>query len=47
VPPVPLRDDLYGQFDSINDEFCIADVGLIYVFYCFDCVEAEAVVDTY
>jgi hypothetical protein len=37
----------YGQFDSINDEFCIADVGLIYVFFCFECSEAEAVVDTY
>ena len=25
----------YAQLDSINDEFCIADCGMIYVFVCF------------
>jgi hypothetical protein len=27
-----------AQIDSVNDEFCFADCGLIYVFYCFDCI---------
>jgi hypothetical protein len=36
----------YGQLDSINDEFCIADTGLIYVFICFDCNEVKAVIET-
>jgi hypothetical protein len=26
----------YGQLDSINDEFSLADIGLVYVFVCFD-----------
>jgi hypothetical protein len=34
----------YGQLDSINDDFCIGDAGLIHVFLCFDCLEALAVV---
>ena len=34
----------YGQLDSIGDEIVIADCGLIYVFICFDCYEAKAVV---
>ena len=29
----------YGQLDSINDEFVIADCGMIYVFVCLDCNE--------
>jgi hypothetical protein len=37
----------YGQLDSLNDEFCIADVGLVYVFVCFECSEATALVDSY
>jgi hypothetical protein len=36
----------YGQLDSLNDEFCIGDVGLVYVFLCFDCLAAAAVVDS-
>ncbi|MDX9701455.1 MAG: DUF1963 domain-containing protein [Candidatus Auribacterota bacterium] len=27
----------YAQLDSLNDEFCIADCGMIYIFICFDC----------
>ncbi len=34
----------YGQFDSINHDFNIGDCGLIYVFYCFDCIEVQAIV---
>jgi len=32
----------YGQLDSINDEFRIADVGLVSVFICFECNEVKA-----
>lgn len=27
----------YGQLDSVGDSICLADVGMIYVFVCFDC----------
>jgi hypothetical protein len=36
----------YGQLDSINDEFCIADAGLVYIFICFDCNEVKATIDS-
>ena len=36
----------YGQLDSINDEFMIADVGIVRVFVCFDCFEAHATVES-
>jgi hypothetical protein len=36
----------YGQLDSLSDAYCIGDVGLVYVFLCFDCLTAEAVVDS-
>ena len=26
----------YGQFDSVNDDFVLADCGLVYVFVCFN-----------
>ena len=32
----------YGQLDSINDDFVLADVGVVAVFVCFDCFEANA-----
>lgn len=25
-----------AQIDSMNDEFCIADCGMVYVFICFE-----------
>jgi hypothetical protein len=34
----------YGQLDSINDEICIADCGMIYVFICLDCYQAISMV---
>lgn len=37
----------YGQLDSVNDEYCIGDVGMVYVYVCFDCLTAEAVIDTF
>jgi hypothetical protein len=36
----------YGQLDSINDEFCIGDAGLIQVFVCFECVQVKARVES-
>jgi hypothetical protein len=32
----------YGQLDSINDEFVLADAGVVQVFVCFGCFEAAA-----
>ena len=32
----------YAQLDSINDEFCLADCGMIYVYVCFDCLETRS-----
>ena len=32
---------IYGQLDSSNDEYCIGDLGLVYAFFCFDCLGAE------
>lgn len=34
----------YGQLDSINDEFCIADVGVIQVYVCLDCNDVKALI---
>ena len=32
----------YGQLDSISPEYCLADVGMIYVFVCFDCFTTQS-----
>ncbi len=32
----------YGQLDSLNDDYIIADCGLIATFICFDCNEVKA-----
>ena len=40
------RMTFYGQLDSINDEFCLADCGMIYVFVCFDCYESVSLVQS-
>jgi hypothetical protein len=36
----------YGQLDSINDDICIADVGMIYVFLCFGCFQSFSTVQS-
>ena len=36
----------YGQLDSINDDYVLADCGMIYVFVCFDDYEARAVLQS-
>ena len=33
----------YGQLDSINDDYVLADCGMIFVFVCFDCFETKSV----
>lgn len=40
------RMSFYGQLDSINDEFCIADAGLVCVFVCFECNEVRATIES-
>lgn len=37
----------YAQLDSINDEFVLADCGMIYVFVCFDCYQTASVLQSY
>jgi len=37
----------YGQLDSVSDEYMIGDCGLIFVFICFECNEAKAIVQSY
>jgi hypothetical protein len=39
--------NFYGQLDSINDEFVLGDVGMVYVFVCFYCQEAHAIIQSY
>lgn len=35
----------YGQLDSLNSvEFDLVDAGLVAVFVCFDCFQAEAMI---
>jgi hypothetical protein len=36
----------YAQLDSINDDICIADCGMIQVFLCFDCFATKSVVQS-
>jgi hypothetical protein len=36
----------YAQLDSINDDYMIAENGMIYVYYCFDCFEVKALVQS-
>jgi hypothetical protein len=46
------HDDMsfYCQVDSLNDsngEYDIGDCGMIYTFFCFDCNQAESIVQSY
>lgn len=36
----------YGQLDSINDEYVLADCGVILVFVCFDCFETRSLLES-
>ena len=46
-PDCKERMTFYGQLDSINDDFNLADCGMIYVFVCFGCLETTAVLQSY
>jgi hypothetical protein len=37
----------YGQLDSIGDDICLADCGMIYVFVCFDCFTTNSFIQSY
>jgi hypothetical protein len=32
----------YAQLDSIGDDLCLADCGMIFVFVCFGCFQTSA-----
>jgi hypothetical protein len=36
----------YGQLDSVGDDICLADCGMIYVFVCFGCFETKSVLQS-
>jgi len=36
----------YGQLDSVGDAIVLADVGMIYVFVCFDCFTTASVLQS-
>jgi hypothetical protein len=36
----------YGQLDSIGDEYDLADVGMLYVFVCFECLTTKSVLQS-
>ncbi len=36
----------YGQLDSVGDDICLADVGIVYVFVCFDCYETKSLLQS-
>lgn len=37
----------YGQLDSINDEFVLADAGIVYVFVCFECFATTSFIQSH
>lgn len=49
VPSCPVcgeRMTFYGQLDSINDRFVLADCGIVYVFVCLDDTQATAFIQS-
>jgi hypothetical protein len=38
-----IRMTFYGQFDCIGDEVSLGDCGMIYVFYCRNCLQAASI----
>jgi hypothetical protein len=41
------RMSFYGQLDSLGDAHVIGDCGMVYVFLCWDCLEAKSVVQSF
>jgi hypothetical protein len=37
----------YAQIDSLNDDVIIGDVGMVYVFLCFDCLVSFSLIQCY
>jgi hypothetical protein len=46
-PECGAKMSFYGQLDSVNDDFVLADCGLVYVFVCFADFRASAVVQSH
>ena len=40
------RMTFYAQLDSIGDNYCLADCGMIYVFVCFGCFETKSILQS-
>ena len=36
----------YAQLDSLGDDVCLGDCGMIYVFVCWDCLETKSVLQS-
>ena len=45
-PGCTSKMSFYGQLDSVNDEYSIADAGMIYVFLCLDCYKSVSIVQS-
>ncbi|MCX4239635.1 YwqG family protein [Paraliomyxa miuraensis] len=45
-PECGERMTFYAQLDSIGDDVCIADCGMVYVFVCMDCNETKSVIQS-
>jgi len=45
-PSCHERMTFYAQLDSINDDFCIADCGMVYIFLCFGCFTTASFVQS-
>ena len=45
-PDCRERMSFYGQLDSLNDDYCVADAGVLCIFFCFDCNEVVATVES-
>jgi len=46
-PDCGVRMTFYAQLDSINDEYSIADCGMVYVFVCFDCNTVSSFIQSF
>ena len=42
-PACPEEMTFYAQLDSIGDDYCLADCGMVFVFVCFDCFTTASV----
>ena len=36
----------YAQIDSVGDNISLADVGMVFVFVCFDCLKTESILQS-